>query len=44
MPVVSSNMCITDKMVKFLMLYQRQLTNLSKIVKTSSLAVIEYFM
>ena len=41
MRVVSSNMFITDKRVKFLMLSQRQLTYLSKIVKTSSIAVIE---
>ena len=43
MPVVSYNMFITDKMVKFLMLSRRHLTDLSKIVKTSSLAAIEYF-
>ena len=43
MPVVSSNMFITDKRVKFLKLSKRQLTDLSKIAKTSSLAVIEYF-
>ena len=39
MPVVSSNMFITDKRLKFLMLSQRQLT-----VNTSSLAVIEYVL
>ena len=44
MSVVSSNMFITDKRAKFLMLSQRQLTDLFKIVKTSSLAVIEIFV
>ena len=34
---------ITDKRVKFLVLSKKLLTDLSKIVKTSSLAIIEIF-